>query len=380
MRQKKRKCSAQGWIKPWSRAKKINRTLISPNLETMKITPRQRILLALIVVAAAVLGAVIYLNTVQPRLETQLTIYGPRGIGDLGIAAAETFSKKFGVNATFQHFGMGSIEIANKILEEVRSGAQAADIIYGFPEFYAKPLLDAGVLLEYVPPNINEIARDKIWDLTRRITPLDEGYIVVMYNQSVLSQRGLAPPEALDDLLRPEYKGLVVYNNPTTSGTGLSVLTWVLTEKGERDGFDFLQKLKQNIARPGYPTGFSALVRALRSGEVAVTVSFTSHTVDPQTPSMKSMMAKGFVYREGVAIVKGAKNLEAAKKFIEFMLSKEGQDLVDPKNFMYPVRGDSVLVNMKNAQIPRSLVYHKSELGGKADAWREKWRTEVFGA
>jgi thiamine transport system substrate-binding protein len=343
----------------------------------MPLTTRQKILIIGSLVAIAMVLIPVCLWQ-QATVKPQLVIYGPRGISDLGYAAAQSFSKKYGINATFVHFGMGSIEIVQKAIEESKD--PKADVILAIPEFYATPIIEKGVLEKYAPSNIREISETKIWDRTGHVTPLDEAPIIIIYNSTMLEKLKLPAPETLDDLTRPEYKGLVVYNSPVTSGTGLSVLTWVLTEKGENEGFDYLLRLKANIAPVGYPSGFSSLVTVLRTGRAAIVVSFNSHVVDPQTPHMKTKGTTGFMYREGMALVKGAKNAEAAKKFIEFMISKEGQDLVDPNNYMYPIRDDAVVTNLKNAPRPLKTVTYNWALGGRADVWREKWRTQIAGA
>jgi len=335
-------------------------------------------LISIVLVVVVTISIPVYLWQQRAAVTPQLLIYGPRGISDLGYAAAKAFSSKYGINATFVHFGMGSIEIVNKAIEESKD--PKADLIFAIPEFYATPIIEKGILEKYAPPNIGEIPQAKIWDKTGHIMPLDEGYIMVLYNSTTLQKLNLPAPETLDDLLKPEYKGIVIYNSPVTSGTGLSVLTWILTEKGEAGGFDYLSKLKANIAPVGYPSGFSSLVDAMRRGRAAIAISFTSHVVDSATPDMRTKGTTAFVYREGTALVKGAKNAEAAKKFIEFMASKEGQDLVDPKNYMYPVRDDAVVTNLKNAPKPQKIVAYDWALGGKADVWRERWRTQVTGA
>jgi len=341
------------------------------------ITFRQR---ALVLVAALILiGAAssLYLTTLQPRLESTLVVYGPKGIRSFANQAVKAFSEKYGVNATFTHHGMGSIEIANRLVSEKAS--PTADVILGLPEFYAKPVIEAGVLEKYSPPNLEEIPSSKVWDQSGHILPVDEGYIVVVYNETIIAEKGLPAPSTLDDLLDSRYKGLVMYPNPVTSGTGLSFLTWVLTEKGEDAGWPYLEKLKENVVF--YPSGWTEAMDAFIKGEVAVGVMFNTDTVYSETPNLNSTMAKGFVYREGIALVKGAPHKEAAKKFIEFMLGKEGQDLAAPHGYVYPVRPDAALSgDVEKARVPSNLVTFNPSLAGNADVWREKWEREIKGA
>jgi thiamine transport system substrate-binding protein len=341
----------------------------------MSFRTRALAVVAVLVLITAV--SALYLGTQQPKLEGTLIVYGPKGIRSFANEAVRVFSQRYGVNATFVHYGMGSIEIANRLISEKSS--PTADVILGIPEFYAKPVIESDVLEAYSPPNLGEIPLNKIWDPSGHILPVDEGYIVIVYNETIVAERHLPVPSTLDDLLDPRFKGLLIYPNPLTSGTGLSFLTWVLTEKGEDAGWQYLHRLKENVIF--YPSGWTDAMDAFIRGEAAVGVMFNTDTVYSETPNLNSTMSRGFVYREGIALVKGAPHKEAAKKFIEFMLSKEGQDLAAPWGYVYPVRPDATLSgDVARARTPSSLVSFNPSLGGNADVWRDRWNREILGS
>ncbi|MEM2931039.1 MAG: thiamine ABC transporter substrate-binding protein [Thermoproteota archaeon] len=333
-----------------------------------------RTILAIAVAVFAIASSIIYLQLSQPRLEDTLIIYGPRGISGLATAFVREFKNRHpDVNVTFVSYGMGSIEIANKLILEKDN--PVADVIMGVPEFYAKTLIDAGVLEPYRPQNISLIPAEEIWDHTGTVIPMDKGYVIITYNSSIIARLGLPPPERLDDLLKPEYRGLVFYQDPTSSGTGLSFLVWVLSVKGVEGGFSFLKQLEQNVKT--HPSGWTSSIIALKNGEVAIGPMFNTDVGYEETPNLTSMAVEGFVYREGIALVKNAKHPEIAKKFIEFVLSIEGQNLVAPEGYMYPVNPKASVELFSYAPIPLEKVTFNVEIAGNVEQWLERWRREV---
>jgi len=323
-----------------------------------------------IVILAA---SVLYLVLRQPQLETTLIVYGPRGIKGMATALIEEFQARFNVNATFVHYDMGSIDIANKLISE--KGRPFADVIIGLPEFYAKQVLDAGVLEAYTPANLSTIPENERWDKTGYIFPVDKGYILITYNETIISQRGLPIPRTLDDLLRPEYKGLVFYQDPSSSGTGLSFLVWVLSVKGTEPGFTFLKQLEPSVKM--HPSGWTSSIVALRTGEVAIGSMYNTDIEYVDVPHLESAAVEGFVYREGIALVKGAKHPQIAKKFIEFVLGIEGQNIVAPAGYMYPVNPNASSSSLSSAPKPQVEVTFNPTIAGNVVEWLDRWRREV---
>ncbi|MGQ9780675.1 MAG: extracellular solute-binding protein [Nitrososphaeria archaeon] len=169
-------------------------------------TTRKRII-ALVCIVAVLIGlAAAYLIYLQPQAKESVIVYGPSGLRALGYALAEEFTKRFGINVTYQHFDMGAIEIADKLMSEKDN--PSADVIIGVPDFYAKALIDLGAIEAYDARNLSQIPRDKLFDLSKRVLPLDEGYVLIVYNETLIRQLGLPIPSTLDDLLDKQLKGI----------------------------------------------------------------------------------------------------------------------------------------------------------------------------
>lgn len=344
------------------------------SVDKMKLSSRSAIALSIVVVLFA--SSVLFLALRQPELENTLIVYGPQGISGMATALLQEFQKKYNVNATFISYDMGSIDIANKLISE--KGNPIADVIIGVPEFYAKQVIDANVLEIYAPPELSAIPSSEVWDKTGHILPMDKGYVLITYNQTILSQKGLPIPRTLDDLTNEQYKGLVFYQDPSTSGTGLSFLVWVLSTKGTENGFTFLTQLESNVKL--HPPDWTSSIIALQRGEVAIGSMFNTDVEYVEVPKLESAAAEGFVYREGIALVAGAKHTEIAKKFIEFALSVEGQNIVAPAGYMYPVNPDASFSAIAQAPIPHTLVTFNSSIAGNVVEWLDRWRREVKGA
>jgi len=318
-------------------------------------------------------ASVLYLFLTQPRLESDLIVYGPRGIKSLATALVMEFQRRYKVNASFVDYDMGSIEIANRLISE--KDDPIADVILGVPEFYAKQLIDAGVLEPYAASNLSMIPEGERWDKTNNVLPMDKGYILITYNETIVVRRGLPIPNTLDDLTRSEYRGLVFYQDPTTSGTGLSFLVWIMSVKGVEQGFSFLALLEQNVRT--HPSGWTSSIRALSLGEVAIGSMFNTDVGYEEVPNLKSTAVEGFVYREGIALVNGAKHPVAAKKFIEFVLGVDGQNLVSPAGYMYPVNPSASSAALSYAPKPQTEVTFNPATAGSVVEWLDRWRREI---
>ena len=187
----------------------------------------------------------------------------------------------------------------------------------GLLEAY-KPTLDYDLKASY---------RDKDWAWTG----IYFGAIAFAVNEKYLEKKGLKAPETWEDLLKPEFKGQISMAYPYTSGTAFTIVSGILQKLGDEKGWDYLKKLDGQIHH--YNKSGSAAVTQVGLGEVAVGITFS-----------QDIMIKGksagypvamFVPKDGttsetggVALIKGGKNPEIGKQFIDFYVSKEGQEIL----------------------------------------------------
>ena len=137
--------------------------------------------------------------------------------------------------------------ITAKLLAE-KANPQA-DVVMGVAASSLALLDTEGMLMPYAPLNLDAIMakyRDKknppAW------FGMDVWGATVCFNTVEAKKRNLPKPETWKDLTKPIYKGQIVMPNPASSGTGYFDVTAWLTLWGEKGGWDYMDKLHENIA------------------------------------------------------------------------------------------------------------------------------------
>ncbi len=153
------------------------------------------------------------------------------------------------------------------------------------------------------------------------------GALGFAYNADLLRQLKLPAPACWKDLADIAYRGRIESGNPNSSGTAFTTLATLVQLFGEDEAFRFLSALNRNIAR--YTSAGAAPVKAAARGETLIGISFMHDAVTQKQagyPLVIVAPCEGTGYEIGaVSIVKGARHLEEAKRFVDFALSPEGQ-------------------------------------------------------
>jgi iron(III) transport system substrate-binding protein len=197
-------------------------------------------------------------------------------------------------------------------------------------------LLDLNGMLEpYAPINLDTILpqyKDKknppAW------FGMDVWGAAVCFNTVEAKKRNIPKPETWRDLAKPVYRGQIVMPNPASSGTGFFDVTAWLTLWGEKGGWEYMDKLHENIAM--YTHSGSKPCNQAASGEFVVGISFEYRA---NTNKAKGAPIDLVFPKEGLgwdleafAIHKGTKKLAAAKKLADWASSKNAMILYG-KNF-----------------------------------------------
>jgi len=99
----------------------------------------------------------------------------------------------------------------------------------------------------------------------------------VIVDPVALEEKNVPVPTSYDDLLKPEYQGLISMPNPKSSGTGYIFLLNLVNEWGEEAAFEYFDKLSENLTGQGYTTSGSGPVKALVIREAAIALGMTFH-------------------------------------------------------------------------------------------------------
>lgn len=238
----------------------------------------------------------------------------------------QVFAQKYQVETQYMRLSTGTV--LGKIKSE-KDNPQA-DIWYGGTIEPHLQAADLGLLAAYRSPLQQDILPQfadlmkKRGDFTSIIYLLELGFGI---NTQKLAALGIAPPKCFVDLTKPEFKGLIQYADPRVSGTGYSILSTLISLWGEEKTNAYLKALNQNVVQY---TKSGLATNALAAGDVAVDIGFMINYVKEKNkgaPVEGISPCEGVGYSLGAAsIIKGARNLDNAKLFMDFALSKEAQE------------------------------------------------------
>ena len=245
---------------------------------------------------------------------------------------------------------------------------------------------EEGLTLEYKSPKLAELqdwAVRQAESAKYRTVGIYAGALGYSYNTAELAKRKLAEPKCWADLVKPEFKDDVQVANPNSSGTSYTMLATLVQIMGEAKAFDYLKALHKNVNQ--YTKSGAAPARAAATGESLVGITFQHDAVIQAiggAPVKIVSPCEGTGYEIGsMSIVKGAKNLDNAKKWYDWALG-EGQAVGAANKVSYQVPSN------KNAPIPpqapklgdiKLINYDFAKYGSSAERTRllKKWDDDV---
>ena len=203
------------------------------------------------------------------------------------------------------------------------------------------------------------------------------------YNTDIFAKRGLPEPKCWHDLLHSAYRDEIQVANPNTSGTSYTTLATLVQLLGEEGGFSFLKNMHKNINQ--YTKSGSAPIKSAARGENAIGIVFIHDAV---TQTVKGMPIKAVAPCEGtgyeigsMSIIKGARNLDSAKKWVDFALTADVQSLaVKARAYQVPSnKSATVPPEAPDVSSIKLIDYDHGKYGSHAERTRllAKWDREV---
>lgn len=269
-----------------------------------------------------------------------------------------------------------------------------ADVIFGVDNTLMGRALAAGILDPYKPAALSGISNTFQLDPSGQLTPIDYGDVCLNYDKNYFAQKNLQPPQALIDLTKPEYRNLLVVENPAGSSTGLAFMLATVAVLGEEGWLNFWQQLKANGVKidedwnTAYYTDFSGssgkgprpIVVSYASSPPAEVV-FANPPVDQ--PPVGAITSRQTCFRqiEFAGILKGSKNRDLAEKWIDFMLGLDYQQDIPLQQFVYPVNPNAKLPDVfvkwsVIADQPANLA--PDVIAQNRDRWVQAWTDVVL--
>lgn len=241
------------------------------------------------------------------------------------VAMTSNFQKLTGVTTKFVRLSSGLVPAR---LEAYKSNPEF-DVWHGGPADGFGVGKINGLIDKYQSPTLNMISKAN-YDPEGFWSGVYRGALGICSNREALRKLGVKVPRSWADLLNPRLKGQVLSAHPATSGTAFTTF-WTQVERlgSEDKAMDYMKDFNKNILY--YSRSGVAPVAAAGRGEVAVGLVFAHDCIagiQQGFPLINTFPSEGTGYEiGGIALVKGAKNPDAAKAYIDFALSDQAQNL-----------------------------------------------------
>jgi thiamine transport system substrate-binding protein len=301
----------------------------------------------------------------------------------------QTFETQYNVKVKFLAAGDAGEALNKAILSKDNP---LADVFYGVDNTFLSRALDEGIFQAYDSPLLANIPVEFQLDAQKRALPVDYGDVCLNYDKVYFAKQGITPPQSLEDLLKPEYKSLLVVENPATSSPGLAFLLATIGHFGTDSYLAFWQGLRANDVRvvDGWETAYDTEFTT-HGGTRPIVVSYSSsppfEVIDAASPISEpptaAVIADGTCFRqiEFVGILKGTKHLDLAKKWVDFMLSTQFQEDMPLQMWVFPVNREAKLQEefVKFLVEPANpAVVSPADIAANREKWLQAWTETVL--
>ena len=283
--------------------------------------------------------------------------------------------------------------LVNKAI--LTAGNPEGDVLWGLDNTLLSRALDTKGL--FVPYESTELsALDPATTAlvpNHEVTPVDTGDVCINYDKAWFATNKIAPPTSLDDLIKPEYKGLLVLENPATSSPGLAFLLATVAKYSPTGFESWWTSLRANgvtVVDSWDAAYYNEFTQGGSGGKHPLVVSYASsppatviYATDPKPtePTTANVDASCFRQVEFSGVLAGSKHVEAAKKLVDFLVSQTFQAALPESNFVYPVRTGVALPALFEQfakPVATPLTITPADIAANRDAWIAAWTKAVL--
>ncbi len=276
----------------------------------------------------------------------------------------ESFTAETGIDVNIVTGGDTGTLVSKAILT---AGNPEADVLWGVDNTFLARVQDADVLDSY--------------------EAVDTGDVCINVHDAHFNNAGISKPFALADLVKPEYKDMLVVQDPRTSSPGLAFLLATIATYGNDGWRNYWSQLRSNGVKivndwtTAYTVEFSGssgngsrpLVVSYGSSPPAEVLYSDPPVSEPPTSVMESSCFRQIEY---VGRLRGAPHPEEADLLVEFLLGKTFQESMPLSLFVFPVNDSAVLPEVfeKFAAKPENpLTIEADEIAANREEWIEQW-------
>jgi ABC-type Fe3+ transport system substrate-binding protein len=259
------------------------------------------------------------------KKEGQVVFYSAMIVNQALRPIAERFGKKYPF-LKLNYWRADSEDIAQKVSAEVRANNVVADVVEGTG--VGEQAVAAGLLVPYTTPAMAAYPK-RYSDPKNMWTPTRLSYYSIAYNTRMVPPNKV--PQTYEDLLDPSWKGKMAWRIGSASGTAL-FLTNLRLAWGEEKARAYFEKLKdQKIVNFGSGSARTLVDRVI-AGEYSIALNIFAHhpliSKAKGAPVDSKLLDPVASTAATMGIAKGAKHPHAALLLIDFILSKEGQEML----------------------------------------------------
>lgn len=266
---------------------------------------------------------------------------------------------------------------------QAEAGRPQADVWLGAPSDNHIAAKEQGLTIAYKSDTYNHLNAgfkdpDGYWRCFY-MNPLCFGV-----NKTALAKAGAPMPTSWADILKPEYKGIIQAPTPQSAGTAKVMVYSLIELMGEDEAYKYMAALNKNIQT--YTSSGTGPSKGVGVGDCAIGIQFTPaffNFIHQGYPVEVVFPKEGVGYEApAVSILKGVKNLEAAKIFVDWLVSKKGQDALSEKQtFFYPVIPEASLgAGMPPFSSLKVVSYNTRYYAENTNRLVERWVNEVLTA
>ncbi|MFE9569256.1 thiamine ABC transporter substrate binding subunit [Streptomyces sp. NPDC006692] len=309
-------------------------------------------------------------------------------------AVLKAFTAQTGYTVKVLKSGDAGAALNQEILTK---GSPRGDVFFGVDNTLLSRALDNGIFTPYTAKGLDRVSADVQLDRAKhRVTPIDTGDICVNYDKKYFADKKLSPPQSFDDLIKPEYKDLLVTENVATSSPGLGFMLGSVAKYGDEGWQDYWKKLKANGVKvvdgweQAYNTDFSGSAGGKKAkGDRPLVVSYASSPpaeviyAHPKPAEAPTGVATGTCFRqtEFAGLLNGAKNEAGGKALLDFLISKKFQEDMPLQMFVDPVAKDAAVpaeFTKFGAKTTSSASVAPDKIAKNRDQWVKTWSSLVL--
>lgn len=277
-------------------------------------------------------------------------------------------------------------ELVNKLI--LTKGAPLADVFFGADGSSVGSLLASGAVDPYASAAVPADAARFAADEAGSVAPIDYGPVCLNIDGAWFDEHDVPAPASYEDLLKPEYKDLIVLLDPTASSPGTTFLLGTIAHFGADGYLDYWRGLVDNGAKidngwsDAYYSDFSG---GGEDGTRPVVISYSTSPAWTLNEAGDASVTAALLSTctdqvEYAGVLAGAKNPEGARALVDFLLGTEFQSGIPDGMYMYPVLSSVPAPADWETFAPLPTTTNDvpaAEISQHRDAWLAAWADAV---